>query len=42
MCIVHILSLIQNILSVSLKGYAGKYVNRFELLLVWNKCILNI
>ncbi len=46
MCIVHKwyskLSLIIIFISGSLKQYVSKYVNRFELYLVWNKCILNI
>ncbi len=29
-------------ISVRLERYVSKYVNRFELYLVWNKCILNI
>ncbi len=35
-------SLIIIFISVSLEQYVSKYVNRFELYLVWNKCVLNI
>ncbi len=30
----------QVVLQISLERYVSKYVNRFELYLVWNKCIL--
>ncbi len=30
-----------NFISVSLKWYVNKYVNGFEVYLLWNKCILN-
>ncbi len=36
------LSLIIIFISVSLKQYVSKYVNRVELNLVWNECILII
>ncbi len=35
-------SLIIIFISVSLEQYVSKYVNRFKLYLVWNKCVLNI